>query len=70
MKNAIMKEFIAPPSLPVNPKVLHPISLATFKAFITFVEFPEVEIPINKSPLFAKASTCLSKLYHIHNHFQ
>ena len=53
--------FIAPPSRPENPRVLHPNSFPSFKAETIFLLFQLVLIPIIKSPLFARASTCLSK---------
>jgi hypothetical protein len=53
--------FIVPPSRPEKPKVLQPSFCPNFKAFIIFLLFPLVLIPMIKSPLFASASTCLSK---------
>ena len=47
---------------PVNNIVLMPLSYEYLRALITFLLFPEVDIPIATSPFFPIASICLEKI--------
>jgi len=51
---------MVPPVNPVKPIVIISFSLAVSKALTMFAEFPEVESPINTSPLFPIPSTSLA----------
>ena len=53
----LQRLLISPPPFPEKPMVLHPNAFAYFIANSMFLEFPEVDMPMSKSPLFAKAST-------------
>ena len=61
---SINSEYFAitsPPLLPINAIVFAPLFKETFKPFMTFLEFPLVDIAITISPLSTKLSHCLLK---------
>jgi len=51
-----------PPLCPVSDSTFNPRALATAAAWHTFLEFPEVLIPINTSPGLPSASTSCAKI--------
>ena len=53
--------LISPPLFPKNEIVFAPFFFDISKPFVTFFEFPLVEIPITMSPELTKLSHCLLK---------
>ena len=54
--------FTLPPSKPVKEKIVIPIAWATFIACTRFLELPEAEMTISRSPASPKSFNCFSKI--------